>query len=117
MKIVQPLLIFMLLATFVLYMNYFRTSLFDRLIALSIFGLGFLAVLFPGLTDAVAQSVGVGRGADLCVYIFSLATMFSLVLLYSKLARLERLNTQLARRMAIQATERKGSAVSLTEAR
>jgi hypothetical protein len=114
MKIVQPLLIIALVAIFILYLAYFRTHLLDRLIALTIFVAGFLAILFPDSTGQIAQFVGVGRGVDLCLYIFSLATMFSLVLLYSKIARLERLNTQLVRCLAIQNAAQPGVAADST---
>jgi hypothetical protein len=101
MRLVQPLFIVALVITAFVYLSYFRTSLADRLIALSIFFAGFLAVLFPDMTSTVAHLVGVGRGVDLCLYLFSLATMFSLVMLYTKIARLERLNTELVRSIAI----------------
>jgi hypothetical protein len=101
MRLAQPLFVVALFATAFVYFAYLRTSLADRLIALSIFLVGFLAVIFPDMTSSVAHFVGVGRGVDLCLYLFSLATMFSLVLLYTKIARLERLNTELVRWIAI----------------
>jgi hypothetical protein len=105
MRLVQPIFIVALIITAFVYLSYFRTSLADRLIALSIFFAGFLAVLFPDLTSSVARLVGVGRGVDLCLYLFSLATMFSLVMLYTKIARLERLNTELVRSIALQTAQ------------
>ena len=105
MRLVQPLFIVALVITAFVYLSYFRTSLSDRLIALSIFFTGFLAVLFPDKTSWVANLVGVGRGVDLCLYLFSLATMFSLVMLYTKIARLERLNTELVRWIAVQTAQ------------
>lgn len=101
MKLIQPLLACALVATFVLYFGYLRSSLVDRLFAALIFCAGFLAILFPQLTNSVANFLGVGRGTDLCFYIISVAAMFSLVLLYSKISRLEKLNTKLIRWIAI----------------
>jgi hypothetical protein len=109
MKPIQPLLACALLATFLLYFRYFRSSLIDRVFSILIFLAGFLAVLFPQLTSSVANFLGVGRGTDLCFYIISAATIFSMVLLYSKISRLEKVNTKLVRWIAIATAEQSAS--------
>lgn len=62
---------------------------------------GAAAVVFPDLTDEVAQVVGVGRGADLVTYISLVAVLFVLVHYYAKFVELQRNVTQLARELAI----------------
>lgn len=61
-----------------------------------------LAVLFPDLLTNVANSVGVGRGADLILYLLVVTFMLVTVVLFRRIATLERRYTELARMMAIE---------------
>jgi hypothetical protein len=62
---------------------------------------GVVAVLFPDLTNEVAELVGVGRGADLITYVAIVLTMFVLVHYYTKFVELQRQLTQVTRELAI----------------
>lgn len=66
---------------------------------------GAVAVVFPQLTDEVANFVGVGRGADLVTYIAIVSVMFVLVHYYTKFVDLQAKVTQLTRELAILRTE------------
>jgi len=60
-----------------------------------------LSVLFPGALSWLAHKVGVGRGADLVLYILVVAFMLISVILFRRMAELERRYVVLARELAI----------------
>ena len=62
---------------------------------------GAVAVIFPDITQDAADLVGVGRGADLVMYIAIVAVMFILLHYYTKFVELQRQITQLVREIAI----------------
>ena len=101
MKLIQTILILGFLASLMLYLTHFRSSLLDRLLALGLFCGALAVVIFPDLSSLIAQAVGVGRGVDLFLYLFALATIFCLILLYSKARRTERTIAELARQIAL----------------
>jgi hypothetical protein len=64
------------------------------------------AVLFPGLIDDLARSVGVGRGTDLLLYAFIIVFVGnSLTAVRRRRAQDEQI-TQLARQIALRSPER-----------
>ena len=66
---------------------------------------GGIAVVFPELTQQVAEFVGVGRGTDLVTYIAIVMVMFVLLHYYTKFVELQRQVTELTREIAILRTE------------
>jgi hypothetical protein len=60
-----------------------------------------VSVVFPNSLSWVANKVGVGRGADLLLYMLTVAFMLVSVVLFRRLNELERKYVTLARRMAI----------------
>jgi hypothetical protein len=72
-----------------------RTALFGIVVV------GFVFVWFPDITNAIAQHVGVGRGADLVMYLWIVLTLLLIVRLHLKLRELSESLTQLARRIAL----------------
>lgn len=60
-----------------------------------------LVVLFPKTTDAVARFLGIGRGADLIVYIGMIILFAGLFFFLVRLERLERDVTKIVRKMAL----------------
>lgn len=100
MTLIQIILL-SLFAFLALYLIYFRSRLRDRLIAVLFFLIAVAAVLFPDATTVIAQSVGVGRGTDLLVYLSIVAGIFAVLLLYGKISRCERLQTELVRELAL----------------
>jgi small membrane protein len=68
---------------------------------LSLFILATLAVIFPNLLNDIANAVGVGRGADLVLYIFVFAFMAYVTIQYIKQKEHDRVTATLVRRIAI----------------
>jgi hypothetical protein len=66
---------------------------------------GGAAVLFPGLADDAAHLVGVGRGADLVIYLSVTAVMFVLIHYYTKFVTMQQQVTELTRELAILRSE------------
>ncbi len=61
-----------------------------------------LAVLFPDVLTTLANQVGVGRGADLLLYVLVVTFLLVSVVLFRRLSVLERRYTHLARTLAVQ---------------
>ena len=68
-------------------------------------GAGAVAVISPQITQDVAELVGVGRGADLVMYIAIVGVMFVLLHYYSKFVELQQKMTELTRQIAIMKAE------------
>jgi small membrane protein len=68
-----------------------------------------LGVLFPGSTTWIARKLGVGRGADLLLYVLVVTFMLVSVILFRRLAALERKYVVLARALAIQEARSDGA--------
>jgi hypothetical protein len=64
-------------------------------------GTGAVAVIFPELTNDIAQLVGVGRGADLISYVVAIVVMFVLLHYYTKFVELQRQLTDVVRELSI----------------
>lgn len=60
-----------------------------------------LSVVFPNSLTRVANAVGVGRGADLLLYVLVVTFMLVSVVLFRRLAELERRYVALARTLAV----------------
>ena len=78
-----------------------RSSLALRAALLAIVLSGFVFVWLPDLTNVVASWVGVGRGADLVMYIWIVLTLLLIVRLHLKLRGQSEALTTLARRIAL----------------
>ncbi len=74
---------------------------FHIVLMFAMLGAGAIAVVVPQETDRIAQFVGVGRGADLIVYLVIVAVLFVLLHYFSKFVELEQKVTQLTRELAI----------------
>jgi small membrane protein len=101
MKPVQLLLILGTAALLVLYLAYLRSKLLDRLVGLLLLSVAWFSILLPDYTTVVANLLGVGRGADLILYLFGLFTVFSLIILYTHVRTLSLQMTALIRQLAI----------------
>jgi hypothetical protein len=101
MKPIQPILILFLLVIAIVYFLRLRNKTYDRLIVLFIILGGILLVLMPDLSAEIASIVGVGRGADLLLYLGLVGLLFICLLLYSKVRELEAALTDVVRGIAI----------------
>jgi hypothetical protein len=70
-----------------------------------------MSILFPDMLTKVAELVGVGRGADLLLYVLVVTFMLVSVVLFRRIAELERRYTQLARTIAVNSAARGNSHV------
>jgi len=68
-------------------------------------GLGAVAVIEPEFPQMVAEAVGVGRGADLVMYLAIVGVMFVLLHYYSKFVELQNKMSELTRQIAIMKAE------------
>lgn len=66
---------------------------------------GAASVIVPDLPNTVAHFVGVGRGADLVMYLAIVSVMFVLLHYYSKFVELQAKLTELTRQIAIMKSE------------
>lgn len=91
----------LLLVRFLRQRNSTRTQAWGKIGAFLIFAAAVGAILFPEVTNTVARTVGVGRGADLLLYLLTM--IFLICLLAYSLHRREDRNftIRLARRLAI----------------
>lgn len=72
-----------------------------RFYVLVVMLVGVLSVLFPDALTSVANAVGIGRGADLLLYLGVVTFMLVSVVLYRRLAQLESQYVDLARIIAL----------------
>lgn len=61
-----------------------------------------VSVLFPDSLTTIAEAVGVGRGADLLLYVLVVTFMLTSVVLFRRVGVLERRYTELVRSVALQ---------------
>ena len=104
----QPLIKILLLAAFALVGYYaIRGSrrAFHRVVwrgfVVAALVASVLSVVFPNRLTWVANKVGVGRGADLLLYVLTVVFMLVSVVLFRRLAELERKYVALARTLAV----------------
>jgi hypothetical protein len=73
-------------------------------VCLALAGAAF-SVVFPDALTWVANKVGVGRGADLLLYLLTIAFMLVSVVVFRRLADLERRYVALARTIAVRTAQ------------
>ena len=86
---------------FLLYAVRLRTVLRDRLMFAGIVAIGILLAFRPDLATRVANLIGIGRGADLLLYIFLLFSLFQNVYLADRLKTIDARITRVVRENAL----------------
>jgi hypothetical protein len=79
----------------------FRAKLVYRLLALLLFLTATILVIFPDLTTVIAHALGVGRGADLLLYVSLITGIDVALLLYLRIRDLEQKLSRLVRDVAV----------------
>jgi hypothetical protein len=79
----------------------FRTKLVYRLMALLLFLTATILVIFPDVTTVIAHALGVGRGADLVLYVSLVTGIDVALLLYLRIRDLEQRISRLVREVAL----------------
>lgn len=72
------------------------------LLWLLVFCGAFIAILRPQMIAGIAKAVGVGRGADLVLYLFAMVSLLGFFIFYGKIKRTDREITKLVRYIALQ---------------
>ena len=103
---IQLILIVLVISLLVLYFNRLRSGILDRVVILFFAVAGIIMAAIPDVTMKLAALVGVGRGADLFMYIALIGIAFFGLVIYSKLRELESTMAHLARTVAVQAPHR-----------
>jgi len=78
-----------------------RSLALKRILALLFVVAAILAIIFPNALTAVAHFFGIGRGADLLLYVFIVAVMLFAVATIRAKARSDARVTELARAVAL----------------
>lgn len=66
--------------------------------------LAILLILFPGISSYLADTVGVGRGVDLIIYVAIIAIFYLQFKLLMRIEKLEKDITHITRHLAIKGT-------------
>ena len=69
-----------------------------------------VAAVWPDTTVIVARKLGIGRGADLVLYVSVFASLIVFFLVYARLRKLDRALTLLVRQIAIESPRLPGDA-------
>ncbi|GAB3266110.1 DUF2304 family protein [Nocardioides dilutus] len=118
--IIKVVLIAALAAAAFVLMRGRRTALsmlVRRGLALSAIVVGIVAVLVPDALTEVAQAVGVGRGADLLLYLLCITFLFVSIGLYMRLTEMHDRYVELARRLALHEANADAHQPAVTERR
>ena len=98
----SQVILVIILIIFGLYVFRLRTVLTDRIILLLLACGGLVLVIYPDLSTRLANSIGIGRGTDLILYVFILFSLFYFVGISSDLKKIERQLTEVVRAQALQ---------------
>jgi hypothetical protein len=98
---IQAILVTLLLLIGGIYVTSLSSRLVSRLAVLGLLGAGVLFVINPELTTRLAHSVGVGRGTDLLLYLFCLASTTVFLTFYKKNRTVEEKLTGVARQVVL----------------
>ncbi len=101
MSPIQLLLILATVTAAVLYFRRLRSRLLDRAIFFVLVLVAVAMVARPDWANAIANFLGVGRGADLVTYLGISGLAFLWLGLYTRQRELDARLTELARRIAI----------------
>jgi small membrane protein len=116
MRPIQFILIILLAGLVWLYLSRLRSRLLDRLIVVLFGVIGVIMVLMPDATSTIAHYLGVGRGADLLLYLGLIGLTFVSFILFSRQREMQASITELARAIALQNARRPEDALDEEDA-
>jgi hypothetical protein len=103
---IKILLIVPLLLLIMLFVSRLRNQTVYRFSLILIALVGIFFVINPEFTTTLAHKLNVGRGTDLLFYICAIAGFIAVLMLYSKLRKIETTQTQIIRNAAIESALR-----------
>lgn len=103
---IQILLILAAVVVLLVYFNRLRSRLLDRLLFFLLALIAVVMVIRPDWASGVAHFLGVGRGADLVVYLGITGLAFLWLGLYTRQRELDVRLTELTRRLAMLEAEK-----------
>jgi hypothetical protein len=103
---IKILLIVPLLLLILLFVSRLRNQTVYRFSLILIALIGIFFVINPEFTTTLAHKLNVGRGTDLLFYICAIAGFIAVLMLYSKLRKIETTQTQIIRNAAIESALR-----------
>ncbi len=77
----------------------------SRLLRIAVWSAAAAAIVDPGIPQGIATRLGIGRGADLVLYLLVLAFLWGSFYSYSCFVRLQRQLTEVVRHLAIQSAQ------------
>jgi len=104
---IQRLLIFGVSLLGIYYVIRLKKTVVDLMLMMLLILTAIGFILWPELTNKIANGLGVGRGADLVYYVCILLFSFALLKLYSRMRRLEQEFTKLVREDALKKVEKR----------
>ena len=99
---IKIVLILPLLLLIVLFVSRLGNQTVYRFSLILIALTGIFFVINPEFTTTLAHKLNVGRGTDLLFYVCAIAGFIAVLLLYSKLRKIEATQTQIIRNAAIE---------------
>lgn len=103
---IQLLLIFGVSILAIYYVIRLRKTILDLSLIIILMAIAVTFILWPDLTNKIANKLGVGRGADLLYYVCILLFSFALMKLFARIRRLEQQFTRMIREDALKNAKR-----------
>jgi len=97
----SQVLLILALVFFSIYVFRLRTVVLERIIYFTLTLGGIVFILHPDWSTRLANHIGIGRGADLMLYIFVIFSLFHYVNIAARFKHLEHQMTAVVRSMAI----------------
>jgi hypothetical protein len=111
---IQILLFTLILFIGIYFIIRLKRRVFDLVMLSSFVLLAIALVLSPGITNAVARRLNVGRGADLIFYLSIITFWYVSLKLYLRVRNLEKLFTDIVRKQALTDVQELGTYNELT---
>ncbi len=103
---IKIILIVPILFLILLLITQLRNKTFSRMIMILIGMIGIIFIIYPDSTTTIANRLHVGRGTDLLLYFSVISGVIGMLLLYSKLRRIEAMQTEIIRSHALESASK-----------
>jgi hypothetical protein len=100
-KLLLVFFVFLIALYFLNAANHTRTQAWKKILFTLLVVFMVIAIISPDITNKLAHAVGVGRGADLLLYLLAVAFVFQVINSYMKFKEYEHRLNKLARSIAI----------------